>query len=86
MPVFVFNQIDLPVSFPFLDLLLSAQRRLRQIVNLEPNRRSMPYRLVIARHDLVLVLPNTPGQIGCGSDIEGAVRPTGEQIPVKHRA
>jgi hypothetical protein len=38
-----------------------------------------------ARHDIVLVLPNPPRNIGCHSGIEVSVGLAGEHVDVEHR-
>ena len=84
MWVVPFKQIDFPVAFPFLELLLAAKRGSRRFVGLKPNQ---PLDLVSFReagNESVLVFPNPPREIGSRADVKGPVGFAGEEIDVEH--
>ena len=69
MCVVTFDQVDLPIAFPLLDLTLASPRRFGGLVKLEPNE---PVDLISRRksgHDLLFMLPHTTNEIGGHPDV-----------------
>jgi hypothetical protein len=64
MRIVAFNQVDLPVSLPFLELLLAVKRSSRRLVNLKPYEPIDAIALGEAGDELFLVLPNPPREVG----------------------
>jgi hypothetical protein len=65
-----FKQIDFPVSFPFLELFFAAKCHRPDFVGFKPNE---PVDLVPFReagNETVLVLPNTPREIGSHAGVK----------------
>jgi hypothetical protein len=62
--VIPFEEIDFPVAFPFLDLFLALKRGGRGFVNLKPHESFHIVPLGEAGNEPVLVLPNSPHEIG----------------------
>ena len=85
MGIVAFDQVDLPVPLPFLELLLAAKRSSRRLVNLKPHEPIDPVAPGEAGDEFLLVLLNPPGKVGCRADLKGSVAFAGEQIDVKHR-
>jgi hypothetical protein len=83
--VVAFEQIDFPVALPLFDLLLAAERGSRRLVNLKPNESIDLVALGEAGNEFILVLPNSPPEVGCRAEVEGSIRFAGEQVDVEHR-
>src|ERR1051325_4233260 len=86
MRVFAFNQIDLPVTLPLLDLPFPNQRRLKAFMGFEPHETAHAVSGRKAGDGACLVLPNAAREFECRTDIESPIRFGGEQIDERHRA
>jgi hypothetical protein len=71
MRIVAFDQVDLPISLPFLELLLAAKRHSRRLVSLKPHEPIDAVALGEAGDELFLMLPNPPWEIGRRSDVKG---------------
>jgi hypothetical protein len=63
MRIVALKQIDLPITLPFLDLLLATKRSRCRIVNLELDEPTNPVPLRKAGHQLVFVVQHASRKI-----------------------
>jgi hypothetical protein len=78
------KQIDFPIALPFLELFFAAKRGSGGFVGLKPNQ---PLDLVSfgeAGNELILVLSNTPPEVGSRADVKSSMGFAGEEIDIVH--
>lgn len=70
-----FDQLELPSSFPFFDLLLSLDRRRHGVLEFEVNQPVNAVFFGEAPDETLFVLPHALSGIACDAGVQGAVTP-----------
>jgi hypothetical protein len=71
--VFFFNQLNLPIAFPFLNTFLASDGYVHIFVNLKPHQRLDSVLFCESVSLVVLVLPDASDQIARYADVERAI-------------